>query len=196
MCVNILGRISAPCNSCVSTPVYQVPLIYHMNPYQSGTSLIPTHYRVDTLFYAVHMNIFKQDDPISVSAGFTSPDPIKLMVPQHEQGEPTYLQFKHEPLPHLRYTNTTCDRAYPDVNHPRRRIMHCLLMDENESLFHGASYIPLLQTMIDEWRTSAFMLREHVDYLSEFNHGNGDVIVPAVAAVQVQMDDDEDDSLR
>ena len=193
-----IGRISAPCKSCPPSLIYQMPVIRCPNLYRGFEgSFCPTTYRLDTLFYSLHMSLYDQNDPTSVTRGYTPPvDPLNLLVPLSEQGETTYAVFAGEPLPVIRYTHNTCDRSYPSVEHPRRQIIHSLMTDNIASLRVDGQYIPLLQTMIDEWKTASVIIQEHMNYISDFLDRNGTRLQRAVASIDDDDDDDDNKSRK
>jgi hypothetical protein len=158
-------------------------------------SLQPTTYRLDTLFYALHMSLYDANDPISVTRGYTPPvDPLYLLVPLSEQGEPSYLKLLNEPLPVIRYMDNTCDRSYPDVNHPRRQIIHSLMTDNVGELREGGQYIPLLQEMIGEWKSASSIIQAHMNYISDFLDRNGTRLHRTIVdSVSSNNDDDDND---
>jgi hypothetical protein len=115
------------------------------------------------------MSLYDNKDPESVTRGYTPPpDPLQLMVPLYDQSDPTYFRLPREPLPVIRYMNDTCDRSYPNIDHPRHQIIHSLMTDNLGPLRVNDDYVPLLQEMIKEWKSAAKIIQVHTNYLSDF----------------------------
>jgi hypothetical protein len=198
-----IGQISAYCLKCPPSLLFQIPITRYASTIRMYEGCyLPTPYRLDTLFYALHMQLYDAKDPDSVRRGYTTPlHPTQLLVPIYEQSDPTYLRLPNEPLPVIRFMDDTLDRSYPDINHPRRRIIHSLMTDDIGSLRVGAHYVPLLQEMIDEWKSAAKLIQAHINYLSDFLERNGPRLevealpaLPAVAAIGNDDDDDDNDA--
>ena len=181
-----IGQVSASCLSCPLNSFFQVPVVYYKDPHSFSSDeeddnnttqhqdvMIPAMYRIDTLFYALHMPIYNGNDPASVLRGYTPPDPYQMMVPINQQGTPTYHRFKGEPLLSFRYNVTTCDRSYPRSDDPRREMMDSLLTYDFASLFNRDKYKPVFQEMIQEWKVLSSNLQTQATSLSDFLQKNG-----------------------
>jgi hypothetical protein len=170
-----IGHISAICKTCPPGLSFQIPITHYPSTIRGYEGCyVPTTYHLDTLFYALHMQLYDDKDPDSVKRGYTTPlHPIQLMVPIYEQSDPTYLRLPSEPLPVIRFMNDTCDRSYPNIDHPRCQIIHSLMTDDIGSLHVDGHYVPLLQEMIDEWKSAAKLIQAQTNYLTDFLKGNG-----------------------
>ena len=176
LCVCV-GRNTATCYPCNSVTTFQIPMVYEKDPNDTNYyTYRKTVYRVDTLFFAVHMTIYNSNDPgHDERKDYTIRDPLHILVPPEKQGSQTCNRFLNELPTTLPYMEQWFNRAYPDPAHERHQAMQCLMTDQVSPLFEEETdvngnpvYDRIFEYMFQEWKGAISQIRRSTVHSLEF----------------------------